>query len=213
MSSEPRRPGRRGAGFGIAFVVTGPSGAGKTSVIRRVMESVPALAFSVSHTTRPKREGEVAGADYVFISESEFQRLVQQHAFVEHVVYSGARYGTSRAQLEESFRRGTDVILNVEVEGARSLRTVGLNRHPIVYVFLAPSTLDRLAERLRARGTESEEKISERVAVAAEEMKELGSFDYFVVNDDIDRAVDELRSIVVAERARIVRQRDGAADR
>ena len=213
MSNDEHAFGRRGIGFGIAFVVTGPSGAGKTSVIGRVMKSLPGLSFSVSHTTRPRRERETDGVDYIFVSEDGFARLAREGAFVEHVVYSGSRYGTSRKQLEECFRRGTDVILNVEVEGAKSLRESGLGERPIVYIFLAPSTLDRLAERLRSRGTESEEKISERISVAAEEMKALESFDYFVVNDEIDRAVEELRSIVIAERSRVLRQDEATDER
>jgi guanylate kinase len=204
MSSNRFDAARRGAGFGIAFVVTGPSGAGKTSVIRRVMNRLPRLAFSVSHTTRPRREREIEAEDYFFVDEGEFERLVRSGAFVEHTVYSGARYGTSRRQLEEEFARGNDVILNVEIEGAASLRAVGLGHHPIVYVFLAPSTLDRLAERLRARGTESEETIADRIAVAAREMGARGSFDYLVVNDELDNAVTELASIITAERSRVV---------
>jgi len=203
MSSRRLDEARRGTGSGIAFVVTGPSGAGKTSVINRVMDALPALAFSVSHTTRARREGESAGADYVFVGEDEFERLVLAGEFVEHTVYSGNRYGTTRGQLDEAFTRGNDIILNVEVEGATRLREIGLPGHPIVFVFLAPSTLDRLAERLRARGTESEAKIAERIAVAAREMAALDSFDYLVLNDDLDGAVDELSSIITAERLRI----------
>jgi len=206
MSSERFDTARRGVGSGIAFVVTGPSGAGKTSVIERVMNAIPRLAFSVSHTTRSRRSGETDGEDYLFVSEDDFDRLVQEGAFVEHTVYSGAHYGTSRTQLEAAFERGDDVILNVEIEGAESLRTVGLAGRPIVYVFLAPSSLDRLAERLRVRGTESEAKIAERIAVAAREMDALDAFDYLVVNDELDVAVAELAAIVVAERARVTRR-------
>lgn len=206
MSNENLDLGRRGIGSGIAFVVTGPSGAGKTSVINRVIQQLPHLAFSVSHTTRSKREQEVAGSDYVFVSEDEFERLVNAGEFVEHTVYSGSWYGTTRAQLEASFQRGDDVILNVEVEGAKSLRTTGLGQHPIVYVFLTPSTLARLAERLRARGTEIETKIDERIAVAALEMEEAGSFDYLVINDHLDEAVAELCAIIIAERLRIAKR-------
>jgi len=203
MSSERFDAARRGPGFGIAFVVTGPSGAGKTSVIHRVMNDLPKLSFSVSHTTRPRRSSETEGRDYFFVSDDEFERLVREGAFVERTVYSGHRYGTTRRQLDEEFARGNDVILNVEIEGAASLRAIGLDPHPIVYVFLAPSTLDRLAERLRTRGTECDGKIAERISVAAREMAALESFDYLVVNDDLDGAVTELASIIIAERSRI----------
>ena len=185
------------------YIVSAPSGAGKTSVIEHVMDALPRLAFSVSHTTRPRRDGEVDGEDYTFVSEEAFDALVRSGAFVEHTVYSGARYGTTRGQLEDAFAHGNDVILNVEIEGAASLRRAGLGDHPIVYVFLAPSTLDRLANRLRSRGTEPEEKIRERIAVAAREMNALDAFDYLVINDDLADAVSELAGIVTAERARL----------
>ena len=206
MSNDRLLLTRRGSGSGVGFVVTGPSGAGKTSVINQVMEQLPDLVFSVSHTTRSKREQEVDGIDYVFVTEDEFARLVEAGEFVEHTIYSGARYGTTRTQLETAFDHGNDVILNVEVEGAKSLRRSGFGEHPIVYVFLAPSTLARLAERLRARGTELDAEIEERIAVAAQEMEEAGSFDYLVINDCLEEAVRELRSIIIAERLRIAKR-------
>jgi len=206
MSSDPKTSSRRGVGFGIAFVVTGPSGAGKTSVINRVICELPRLAFSVSHTTRPRRRSEVDSKDYVFVAEKEFSRLASAGGFIEQTVYSGARYGTARAQLEKFFSEGNDVILNVEVEGAASLRAADLGVHPVVSIFLAPSTLDRLAERLRERGTEDESKIRERIRVASEELKDLPEFEYLVINDDLNDAVDELRSIIVAERLRVLRR-------
>jgi guanylate kinase len=194
---------RRGAGFGIAFVVTGPSGAGKTSVIYRVMVELPQLAFSVSHTTRLPREGEVDGQDYIFVSEGAFDDLVRTGGFVEHAGYSGAKYGTGIEQLESLFATGRDVILNVEVQGSASIRARGLGNHPVVHIFLAPSSLDRLEERLRARGSEQDEKIRQRLDVAAREMEALPTFDYLVINDDLDTAVSELRSVIVAERLRL----------
>ena len=203
MSNERFDVARRGVGSGIAFVVTGPSGAGKTSVIERVMDALPRLAFSVSHTTRARRAGETDGEDYLFVSETEFDRLVEEGAFVEHTVYSGARYGTSRVQLEEAFARGDDVILNVEVQGAENIRKKGLGENPVVMVFLVPSSMDRLAERLRARGTDNEAKIAERISVAESEVACLRDFHYLVINDDLDRAVDELCAIIEAERLRI----------
>jgi guanylate kinase len=203
MSNERLEEARRGAGFGIAFVVTGPSGAGKTSVIKQVIGELPRLSFSVSHTTRACREHEIDGRDYIFVSEGTFEKLVRAGGFVEHTVYSGARYGTGREQLEGLFARGDDVVLNVEVQGSASLRAADLGAHPVVHIFLAPSSLDRLRERLLARGTENPGKIDERLEVAAREMKELPAFDYLVINDDLDRAVAELRAIVVAERLRV----------
>lgn len=199
---------RRGIGGGLAVVVCGPSGAGKNSVIERVMKILPGLSFSVSYTTRPQRSGEVDGADYHYVSPQEFDRLVASGELVEHVNYLGDQYGTSRAQIEEVFARGEDVILNIDVEGAKTLQQGGLLSAAVVYVFLAPSSLDLLEERLRARATESDKQISARLEVAREEMEALSCFDYLVLNNDIEAAVDELRSIIVAERSRLVKAND-----
>ena len=194
---------RKGIGSGLAFVVTGPSGAGKNSVIDRVMEELPGLAFSVSYTTRPPREGEVDGVDYIYVSREEFNRLVARGEFVEHMTYLGDMYGTSRSQIEDIFRQGKDVVLNIDVAGARALREIGLDRYTIVYVFLTPSSLERLAERLRLRGSETEEQIAERLRVAESELRAIPAFDYLVINDDYETAVAELSAIIVAERLRI----------
>ena len=195
---------RYGIGNRLAFCVCGPSGAGKTSVIKAVMEQLPGLAFSVSHTTRPRRSTEVEGVDYWHVSREAFQSLIDNGELIEHVVYSDHLYGTARAQVEEVFRRGMDLVLNVDVEGAKTLQRVGLapSCHT-VYVFLATSSPERLAERLRQRGTESEERIRQRLEVAAREMELLPLFDYLVINDRFETGVDELRSIIVAERSRI----------
>ena len=197
---------RKGIGSGLAFVVTGPSGAGKNSVIDRVMEELPGLSFSVSYTTRPPREGEIDGVDYIYVSHEEFSRMIEEGEFIEHMTYLGDMYGTSRSQIEGIFAEGKDVILNIDVEGAKSLHETGLGNHTIVYVFLTPSSLDRLAERLRRRGTEDEREIEERLRVAESELKELHAFDYLVINDDFETAVAELRSIITAERLRIVKK-------
>jgi len=203
MSSRDIQKARRGVGSGIAFVVTGPSGAGKTSVIVGGRAELPGLGFSVSHTTRSIRDCETDGVDYVFVDDEEFDRLVHEGAFVEHAVYSSARYGTSLGQLEKTFAKGLDIILNVEVQGAENLRKTGLGENPIVLIFLATSTFERLAERLRERGTDSEAKIAERIGVATQELECLEDFDYLVINDDLDEAVAELRAIIVAERLRL----------
>jgi guanylate kinase len=203
MSNDSIDRRRRGPGSGLVFVVTGPSGAGKNSVIDRVMEQTSDLSFSVSYTTRAPRPGEIHGVDYFFVSREQFAERLRQGDFIEHVTYLGDLYGTSCSHVEALSRQGTDVILNIEVEGARSLRQSGIGTHSIVYVFLVPSTLDHLAERLRARGSEDEAEISRRLEVAAQEMKALNLFDYLVINDAFDDAVNELQAIVLAERTRI----------
>ncbi len=207
--SESIADRRRGVGSGLAFVVCGPSGAGKNSVIERVMQILKGLSFSVSYTTRSQRPGEVDGVDYHYVSSREFDRLLAAGELVEHVTYLGDQYGTSRAQIEQVFARGEDVILNIDVEGAKTLKQQGLHDcSVVVYVFLALSSLGLLEERLRARGTESDEQISARLKVAAKEMEALPFFDYLVLNDHIEAAVDELRAIIVAERSRLIDDHD-----
>ncbi|MCD5416130.1 guanylate kinase [Candidatus Bipolaricaulota bacterium] len=192
-----------GVGRGLAFVVTGPSGAGKSSVINRVMEQLPNLAFSVSYTTRPRRKGETDGVDYIYISHEKFTSLIDSSEFIEYTTYLEDRYGTSRSQVERVMMSKKDVILDIEINGARSLRQAGLGKCTIVYIFIAPSTLDRLGERLRARGTESDTAIAARLRIAEQALADLDKFDYLVINDDLDTAVDELRAIIAAERTRI----------
>ncbi len=194
---------RKGIGHGLAFVVSGPSGAGKNSVINRAMEGIPGLTYSVSYTTRPRRAHETDGVDYLFVSRDEFARRIERGDFAEHVTYLGDLYGTSRSQIDDVVARGLDVILNIDVEGAKLVRRAGLGEHTVVYVFLVPSSLARLEERLRARGTENDAEIAARLEVAAREMEAIDAFDYLVINDDLEAAVAELRAIVAAERLRI----------
>jgi guanylate kinase len=206
MSNKALDSWRRGRGSGLAFIVSGPSGAGKNSVIERVMADLPGLSYSVSYTTRPRREDEVDGVDYHYVSSQEFERLIANGELIEHVTYLGDQYGTGRAQIREVFERGEDVVLNIDVEGAKTLREKDLiDTTTAVYVFLAPSSLGRLEERLRKRGSENEESIRARLDVAAKEMEALPVFDYLVINDKLDRAVEELRSIILAERCRVLR--------
>jgi guanylate kinase len=194
---------RKGSGHGLAFIVSGPSGAGKNSVIDRALEGISNLRYSISYTTRPRREHEIDGVDYLFVSREEFARRIESGDFVEHVAYLGDLYGTSRSQIDGAIAQGLDVILNIDVEGAKLVRRMGLGEHTVVYVFLVPSSLARLEERLRARGTESDEQIAERLKAATREMEAIDVFDYLLINDDLETAVAELRAIVTAERLRI----------
>ena len=192
-----RRSGR------LAFVVCGPSGAGKNSVIDEVMRMVDGLSFSVSYTTRPRRPGETDGVDYSYVSQEEFDRLVAEGELLEHVGYLGHSYGTGRSQIEKVLARGEDVILNIDVEGARKLRAEGLGEFAAVYVFVALSSLELLRKRLRGRGTEGDEQIEARLDVAKREMKALPDFDYLVLNDEFETCVEELSSVITAERCRV----------
>ncbi len=194
---------RTGIGSGLAFVVTGPSGAGKNSVIDLVMDQLPQLVYSVSYTSRSKRPTEIDGEDYVFVSEDEFVRRIEADDFLEHVTYLDDHYGTSRSQIKDVIAGGFDVILNIEVEGAKKLQQEDLGGTKVVYVFLTPSTMEELEARLRKRNTEDENKIQRRLQVAKREMKALPCFDYLVINDDLNTAVRELASIIIAERIRL----------
>ena len=194
---------RKGIGNGLAFVVTGPSGAGKNSIIDLVMAKLPDLAYSVSYTSRAKRPNEADGVDYVFVSEEQFLQRIEAGDFLEHVTYLDNHYGTSRSQIEGFVANGLDVILNVEVEGAKTLQKTDLGDTKVIYVFLAPSSMQELEARLRKRNTEEESKILRRLEVAKREMLDLPSFDFLVINDDLDTAVLELASIIIAERIRV----------
>ena len=194
---------RMGIGSGLAFVVTGPSGAGKNSVIDLVMAQLPELVYSVSYTSRAKRPNEADGKDYIFVSESEFLQRVNARDFLEHVTYLDDHYGTSRSQIEAFIGRGLDVILNIEVEGAKALQQKDMRGAKVIYVFLTPSSMDELEARLRKRNTEDESKIQRRLKIARREIEALPAFDYLVINDNLDAAVRELTSIIVAERIRL----------
>ena len=183
---------------GIPIVVAAPSGAGKTTVCRRLVEDDANLVFSVSHTTRPRRPGEREGVDYHFVSRAEFERLLAGGAFLESAEYSGNLYGTSWAAIEAPLRAGRDVLLEIEVQGARQVRA---RLAEAVLVFLIPPSLAVLEERLRTRGTDGPEEIGRRLVIARGELPALDLFDYAVVNDALEDAVAQLRGIVAAERA------------
>ena len=181
------------AGHSRVFVITGPSGVGKGSLIGRLREELPEIELSVSATTRAPREGEVDGVDYHFLEPAEFERRVQAGEFLEHARYSGNRYGTLRSEVERNIENGHPVVLEIEVQGARQIRTT---MPEAVQVFIAPPRLESLRQRLESRGTDESESIEARLEVAEEEMKARSEFPYEVVNDDLDRAAQELRAIV-----------------
>ncbi|MCD6128322.1 guanylate kinase [Candidatus Bipolaricaulota bacterium] len=189
---------------GIAFVVAGPSGAGKSSVISELLRRDRRLDFSVSATTRPKRPDEVHGRDYYFVSQEEFDQLVSSGELLEWTEYQGHRYGTPRREVVNRLAQGKDVLLNVEVQGALAIARAGLPC-PVVLVFLVPPSWEELVARIRARGTESDEALRERLLIAREEVRHIPEFHYLVVNDRLENAVRELEAIVMAERRRITR--------
>jgi guanylate kinase len=178
------------------FVITGPSGVGKGTLIRGLRERVPDLELSVSATTRQPRPGERDGVDYHYLTPEEFERRVASGDFLEHATYSGNRYGTLRSELERRLREGIPVVLEIEVQGARQVREA---MPDAVAVFIAPPSLDALRARLVGRGTDTAEQVNERMRTAAGELEAQPEFAHAVVNDRLEDAVDQLVEIVRRE--------------
>jgi len=205
MSAPPTRRG-------IPFVVAAPSGTGKTTVCRRVVGGDDGVVFSISHTTRARRPGEVDGRDYHFVSDEEFQRMADSGAFLEWAVYNGNHYGTSWSAIDAPLAAGRDVLLEIEVQGARQVRK---RRADARFIFLLPPSMKILEERLQGRGTDSAEQIERRLALAREELAAVRDFDYAVVNDELERCVSAVAEIIAAERAGVtaeIRRRLAAAN-
>ena len=175
------------------FVITGPSGVGKGTLIRGLMERLPQLELSVSATTRRPRPGEQDGVDYHFLSPEEFDRRVQTGDFVEHADYAGRRYGTLRSELDRRVGAGVPVVLEIEVQGARQVREA---MPEAVQVFIAPPSLEALRTRLIGRGTDDQTEVERRLQVAEQELAAQTEFAHVVVNDRLEDALDELAGIV-----------------
>ena len=178
------------------FVITGPSGVGKGTLIRGLMERRPQLELSVSATTRGPRAGELDGVDYHFLSEEEFERHVREQDFVEHADYAGRRYGTLRSELESRLDAGVPLVLEIEVQGARQVRRT---LPEAVQVFIAPPSPEALRERLVGRGTDDPEVVERRLQVARGELAARDEFRYKVINDDLEAALAELEAIIDRE--------------
>jgi guanylate kinase len=187
---------------GVPLVVSAPSGAGKTTLCRRVMAMLPGVEFSVSHTTRPLRGSERDGVDYHFVDDARFDRMVAAGEFLEWAHVHARRYGTSRQEAEGRLPRGVDVLFDIDVQGGRQIATA---LPEAVLVFVLPPDLTTLEQRLRGRGSDSEEQVQRRLRVAREEIDQaVPLYTHWIVNDVLERAVDELRSIIVAERLKRV---------
>jgi len=181
---------------GKTFIICGPSGVGKGTVVARLMASDPTLYFSVSATTRAPRPGEVDGKHYHFLTQEQFEEWVQEDLFLEHAEFVGNRYGTPRQFIDNAMEQGRDVILDIEIQGAEQVHQ---KRPDAVRIFIAPPSWDELERRLIGRGTEDMEKVKSRLQRGKEEFLVAKDFDYFVINDTVDRAVEEISAIMCAE--------------
>ncbi|MDX1698285.1 MAG: guanylate kinase [Thiohalobacterales bacterium] len=196
MSSEARSRGD-------LLIVAAPSGGGKTSLVNALLETDEMLTLSVSHTTRPPRSSEREGEHYYFVDQPEFERLVREDAFLEHAIVFGNHYGTHAGLLAEKLEQGLDVILEIDWQGARQVR----ERFPgCCSVFILPPSLDTLRERLSRRATDSSEVIARRMEEAKSEMSHWSEFDYLVVNDQFETALDDLQAVVRSLRLARARQ-------
>lgn len=191
---------------GILFLLSAPSGAGKTTLADQLFKQVDDLLPSISYTTRPSRHGEINGQDYHFISEEQFIRLRAAGAFAEWAQVHDFFYGTARTPLDEALTSGHDLLLDIDVQGARQLKT--RYAESLVSIFVLPPSWRELERRLRGRGTDHDEVIARRLQRAREEARELANYDYWVVNDQVERAVAVLQGIITAERARVLRLRE-----
>ena len=187
---------------GTLFVVSSPSGGGKGTIIRHVLDVVPNLSYSVSFTTRTPRPGETNGVEYFFISRDVFHEMVAAGEFLEWACVHGNYYGTAKEQVAEETAAGIDIVLEVDVQGAASVRQLLLDS---VSIFILPPSYEVLKERLIARGTDSPAELEVRLRNAPEELRQYSAFDYVIINDEVARAAAQLASIIYAERARCVR--------
>ena len=181
---------------GKTFIISGPSGVGKSTVLHALFEGRNDLYFSVSATTRAPREGERDGVDYHFIHADRFRSMIEEDAFLEYAEYVGNFYGTPKKYVDEAMEQGKDVILDIEVQGAMQ---VVHKRPDVVRIFIAPPSWQALEERLTSRGTDSPDKVQKRLVRAKVELQTANTYDYFVINDTVERAVREINAIMLAE--------------
>ena len=187
---------------GLLFIVSAPSGAGKTTLVERLVEQVPRLRMSRSYTSRPARDGETDGVDYNFVTRDRFTTMMAANEFLEWADVFGNLYGTSAKDTERLLASGDDVVLVIDVQGARKVRERGLDT---CTVFVMPPSAEILEQRLRGRSKDSETAIQRRLQVARAEVASYREYDYIVINDELTAAVDRLRGIILSERARRVR--------
>lgn len=185
--------------LGTLYIIAAPSGAGKTSLVKKLVETTPGVTVSISHTTRPPRPGERDGEHYYFVAPTAFEAMIAESAFLEHAQVFGNRYGTSRATVQAQREAGLDVILEIDWQGARQVRAQMPDSSSI---FILPPSREALRQRLTCRGQDSAEVIERRMTAALDELSHYVEFDYLVINDDFAIALDALRAIVIAHRQR-----------
>ena len=190
---------------GLMFVLSSPSGAGKTTMSRRLLVDDPEIVISVSATTRPPRPGEIEGRDYRFVDDAGFDALIADNQLLEWARVFGHRYGTPRGPVEATLHEGRDVLFDIDWQGTQQLQQTDA-ASDLVRVFILPPTMAELERRLRGRGTDSDEVIAKRMARAATEISHWGEYNYILINDDPDRCLGEIRAILKAERLRRKRQ-------
>jgi len=190
---------------GTLFIISSPSGGGKTSLVKALLESEPEVRLSVSYTTRPARPGESDGRDYHFVGLPEFERMLEAGEFLESAVIYGNRYGTSQKWIEHERAGGRDVLLEIDWQGAQQVRRL---MRQVVSIFILPPSLEVLESRLKGRAQDSAEAVARRLAAAREEIGHVAEYDYVIINDDFNRAALDLRSIIRAERLKLARQLD-----
>ena len=187
---------------GLFIVISGPSGTGKTSVIKKLCKAEPTLEFSISATTRPRRSNEIDGVDYHFLDQTEFEEQINRDGFLEWVKYGGHYYGTLKSTVESTIEKGTDLILEIDVHGVMKVKNLGLR---CTSIFLLPPSLESLEKRLRNRMTESDSELEQRLLTAKSEFDHIADYAYCIVNPDhnVQKAVSQIRHIISAERCRI----------
>jgi len=187
---------------GLILVISAPAGAGKTTLYKRLLQVFPFFTYSISFTTRPARKNEIEGVDYYFVSPEEFEKMIRQEAFLEWAQVHGQFYGTSAKLLDRAIEGEKDVFLEVDVRGGKKIKEM----YPeAISIFLLPPSWEELAKRLKGRATENDEKAKQRLIRAREEVKFLCFYDYFIVNNDINKALQDLLTIINAERCRVNR--------
>jgi guanylate kinase len=196
-------------GRGLLFIVSAPSGTGKTTLVEKLVQRIPSLCMSRSYTSRSPRSGEQDGVDYNFISRERFEGMVVGRQFLEWADVFGNYYGTCRDDTERCLAGGKDIVLVIDVQGARQVRNSGMEA---VGIFVLPPSAEILEQRLRGRSKDSEAAIQKRLEMASREVNEFASYEYVIVNNELDAAVERLRAIVLAERSRVKTMRRAAED-